>query len=285
VILIYSRHSVSAFDPFDLRFMQLAAAEVALLSILAGLLGAQIVLRGLAFYSHAVGAGAFPGLVLASAWGVQPQAAALGTGVIFAGGLERLSRAGRTPTDAATALLLVAALALGIVLASDVFESGSEVDQLLFGTLVGISEGELAASAVAVAAAASVWLCLRRVWVASAFDSGSARSMGLPVAVADWLLLAAIALAVVASLDAVGSLLVSAILVVPAATARVMSGTVAGLELGAFAIALVEGELGLWLAYQLDAPPGPAIAVLSGAVFIAVALFVAWRGRVGGGSR
>ena len=67
---------MNPLDPFSLRFMQLAAAEVALLSVLAAVLGAQIVLRGLAFFSHAVGAGAFPGLVLASAWGIQPQLAA-----------------------------------------------------------------------------------------------------------------------------------------------------------------------------------------------------------------
>src|SRR5262245_26514835 len=103
----------------------MAAAEVALLAVLAGALGAQIVFRRLAFFSHAIGAGAFPGLVLAVAWGIQPQVAALGTGGLFAGALERLTRAGRIATDSATALLLVAALAAGILLASDVFESGT----------------------------------------------------------------------------------------------------------------------------------------------------------------
>lgn len=274
---------MNPLDPFSLRFMQLAAAEVAVLSVLAGVLGAQIVLRGLAFFSHAVGAGAFPGLVLASAWGIQPQLAALGTGGLFAGGLERLTRAGRVATDSATALLLIGALALGVVLASDVFESDAGVDQLLFGTLVGIGEEELLATALAAGAAAAIWLGLRRIWVATAFDSTGAASSGLPVVAADWLLLGAIALAVVAAVDAVGSLLVGAVLVVPAATARLLWGTVRGIELGAFALALAEGLVGLWLAYELDVPPGPAIAVLSGGIFAVVAVVVAWRRRGGVG--
>ena len=268
-------------DPFSLRFMQLAAAEVALLSVLAGVLGAQIVLRGLAFFSHALGAGAFPGLVLASAWGIQPQLAALGTGGLFAGGLERLTRGGRLATDSATALLMVGALALGVVLASDVFASDAGVDQLLFGTLIGIGEEELLATGVAAGAVAVIWLALRRIWVATAFDSAGAASSGMPVIAGDWLLLGAIALAVVAAVDAVGSLLVAAVLVVPAATARVLSGSVRGIELGAFALALGEGLAGLWLAFELDVPPGPAIAVLSGIVFALVAATAAW-GRRGG---
>jgi ABC-type Mn2+/Zn2+ transport system permease subunit len=71
------------------------------------------------------------------------------------------------------------------------------------------------------------------------------------------------------------------VLVVPAATARLLWGTVRGIELGAFALALAEGLVGLWLAYELDVPPGPAIAVLSGGLFAVVAVVVAWR-RHGG---
>jgi manganese/iron transport system permease protein len=268
---------VSAVDPFSLRFMQMAASEVALLAVLAGALGAQIVFRRLAFFSHAIGAGAFPGLVLAVAWGIQPQVAALGTGGLFAGALERLTRAGRVATDSATALLLVAALAAGILLASDVFESGTGVDQLLFGSLVGIGWGELLATALATAAVLGATVAMHRVWVATAFDASGATSMGLRVVLADWLLLAAIAAAVVAAVDAVGSLLVSAILVVPAATARLLFSSVGAVELGAFSIALAEGLVGIWVAYELDVPPGPTIAVLGGVVFALAAALAAHR--------
>jgi ABC-type Mn2+/Zn2+ transport system permease subunit len=93
----------------------------------------------------------------------------------------------------------------------------------------------------------------------------------------DLLLLAMLALAVVAALPAVGALLVSTLLVVPSATARLLAGTMPGLLGGGVAIALAEGVGGLWLAEALDLPPGPAIAVLGGVAFAAVALVKAAR--------
>lgn len=259
-------------EPFSVRFMQVALVEVVLLAVAGGLLGAQIVLRRLAFFSHGVGAAAFPGLVVAGPLGVPPQLAALGVGVAFAGGLERLSRGARLGYDAATALLLVAALGVGIVLASDVFEAGASVDQLLFGTLLGLGATELATSACAVVLIGLASAIFGRSWLATSFDEGSARSLGLRVVLADWVLVLVIAVAVVAAIDAVGALLVSAILVIPATTARLVARSVRELRLGALAIGLLEGVAGLWLAYTLDVPPGPAIALLAGAVFAVMAL-------------
>src|SRR4051794_20747272 len=103
-------------EPFSLPFMQRALAEVLLLAVAGGLLGAWIVLRRLAFYTHAVGTATFPGLVVAGPWGVSPQLAALGAALLFAGLLERVARARRLAPDAATGLLLVGALALGALL-------------------------------------------------------------------------------------------------------------------------------------------------------------------------
>lgn len=259
-------------EPFQLPFVRRAVLEIALLAPLAGLLGAQIVLRRLAFYTHGVGAAAFPGLVLAGPLGVAPPLAALGTGLGFAAGLERLNRSTRLAYDVATALLLVTALAIGTVLASDVFGSGAEVDQLLFGSLLAIGEDELATTAAAVVAAALAALVFRRTWVATGFDPGATAALGLRSGLADWALLAAIACAVVASVDAVGALLVSAILVMPAATARLMATRVRSVESLAVAIALAEGLVGLWIAYQLDVPPGAAIATLGGSAFALAAV-------------
>ncbi len=259
-------------EPFQFPFMQHAALEIALLAPLAGLLGAQIVLRRLAFFTHSVGAASFAGGVIAGPLGIPPALAALGVGGGFAALLERLSKRAGVAADAATALLLVLALAIGIVLASDVFESGASVDQALFGSLLGIGTSELRFSAAALAAALVAALFFRDTWIATGFDAPSARALGLRAATADLVLVVVIAIAVVASLDAVGSLLVSAIFVVPAATVRLFARSLPQLELGAAGLALVEGIGGLLLAYELDAPPGAAIAVLGGAVFAAAAL-------------
>lgn len=259
---------------FELPFMQRAALVVALIAPLAGLLGAQIVLRRLAFFTHGVGAATFPGLVLAGPAGLPPALAALGLGGAFATSSEWLGRRARLASDAGTALLLVLALAAGIVLASDVFESGSEVDQLLFGSLLAIGNAEVLAAIAALLVAGAAAVRSRRDWIAAGFDPAGASALGLRTVRGDRVLLAAIAVAVVACVDSTGALLVSALLVVPAATARLFARSVAELELASAALALSEGLGGLTLAHELDVPPGAAIAVLSGAVF---ALAAGWR--------
>lgn len=257
--------------PFELEFMQRAALELILLAPLAGLLGAQIVLRHLAFFSHSVGTAAFPGLVVAGPLGLPAPLCALAAATLFAAALERLGRLARIAYDAATALLLVGALAIGVILASDVYESGSEVDQLLFGSLLAIGDEEIAATVAALVVAGAAALVFRRLWIATGFDPGSSRALGMSRVAADWALLVAIGVAAVAALDATGALLVGVVLVIPAATARLFATSVGGLELGATVIALVEGIGGLWIAFELDVPPGAAIATLGGVVFAVAA--------------
>ena len=142
--------------------------------------------------------------------------------------LSRITRGGATNTDAATGLLLAGFLALGSVLASDVYRSGVGVDRLLFGTLLGLGDGDVLLAAGVAAAAAAATAALARTWLATGFDPGGARALGIAAARGDWLLLALLATTVVAVLPAVGALLVSTLLVVPAATARLLTGLAAG---------------------------------------------------------
>jgi ABC-type Mn2+/Zn2+ transport system permease subunit len=266
----------SPLDLADLPFLREALVEVILLGAAGGLLSAWIVLRRLAFFSHAAGSAAFPGLVVADASGVSPTLAGLAVALGYAGGVERTGRAGREAGEA-TALLLVAALAGGVVLASDVFDSGAAVDRLLFGTLLGLSATDLALSAAVAVLAAVATVTLGRTWSAIAFDPDSAPGLGLPAGTADLLLLALVAVAAAAAIPAVGALLVAAVYVLPGAAARLMSSTVPALLAWSVGLALAEGVTGLYVAYWLDLPPGPPVAVLGAAVYAVVALGAAAR--------
>lgn len=265
--------------PFDAPYMQRALLEVLLLAVLGGVLGTWIVLRRLAFYTHAIGTAAFPGLVVAGPWGVAPQLTALACGLGLAGGVERLARSRRVDHDAATGLLLVLALAVGVVLASDVYAAGAGVDRLLFGSLIGLSDLDLWLTAAVALVAVGAAGALRRPWTAAGFDPGSARALGVRAALGDWILLALVALAVVTALDAVGALLVTAIFVLPAATVRLWARSVSGLQAGSVALAAAEGVAGLWIARRLDVGPGPAMAMVGGAAFALVALTRTGLGR------
>jgi ABC-type Mn2+/Zn2+ transport system permease subunit len=261
-------------------YLQRAMLEMLLLAVPAGLLGSWIVLRRLAFFTHAVGTASFPALVLASAWGIAPQLAALAAALGFGVAQERLVRSGRLAGDAATGLLLVGALAVGVVLASDVFESGAEVDTLLFGSLIGLTERDVWLSALVAVGAIGLDAALRRHWLAAGFEPDSARALGLRPAVTDRLLLVGVAAAAVVALDAVGALLVTVVLVVPAATIRLLTHRLRTLQLGAIALAAAEGVAAVALADELNVGAGPAMAVLGGAIFVVVAVATALRARV-----
>ncbi len=260
------------FDAFEAPFMQRALVESLLLAVLAGVLGSWIVLRRLAFFTHGVGTAAFPGLVLAGPAGVAPQLTAMAASLVYAGGVEGLRRTRRVATDAATGLVLVGALALGVVLDSEVYENGAVVDRVLFGSLIGLSDRELWLTAGVAAGGVLLEGVLRLSWLAQGFDPVTARALGVRPAVSDALLLLAVAAAAVVALDAVGALLVTAVLVIPAATVRLVASSVGALQFGTAALAAVEGVAGLWLAYALNVGPGPATAVLGGAVFAIVAV-------------
>lgn len=253
------------FEVLELPFMQRAILEVVLLAPIAGLIGAQIVLRGLAFHTHGVGAATFPGLVVAGSTAIPAAPAALAAGLVYSG-LAFGLRSARVGRDGVTALLVVAFLAAGVILASDVFESGAAIDQLLFGSLLAIGPRELASAVVVLALALAASAVMRRRWVRTSFDGEPAAGRS------DLVLVLTLAIAIVVTIDAVGALLVSSILVLPAATARLHATSVGELEVYGGLIALLEGLLGLLVAYTLDAPPGATIATLGGVVFALAAL-------------
>ncbi len=254
-------------DLYELRATRTALAELALLAVAGGVTGAFVVLRRLAFFSHAVGTATFPGVVVAEAASLSPRLAATAVALGYAGATERAARRERDADDAATALVLVAALGGGVVLASDVFESGASVDRLLFGSALALDGGDLLFAGAAALLSLAAALLLGRVWTAAAFDPSGATVLGLPLARVDLALLALVALVAAAALPAVGALLVTSLLAVPAAIARVMTRSVRGLLVASVAIAAGQALLGLYAALWLDVPPGPAVAVVGASAY------------------
>jgi ABC-type Mn2+/Zn2+ transport system permease subunit len=164
-----------------------------------------------------------------------------------------------------------------VVLASDVTGAGAGVDRLLFGTLVGLTGADLAAGGASAVLALAACASLGRAWLARGFDPEGAAGLGPRGEWVDFALLAVVAACVVAALPAVGALLVASLFVVPAVTARLLTRSVAGLLTAAVAVALVQGLVGLYIAYWLDASPGPAVAATGAAGYGVVALLTAAR--------
>ncbi len=260
------------FAPFHYAFVQRGLLEVLLLSVCAGLVGSWVVLRGMAFFTHAVGTATFPGLVLADGLGFAALAGGAASALLFAAGVEGASRRRRVGYDSLTALALVAVLATGVILASDVFHSGSNIETLLFGSLLVIGGQQLLLAGLASVAALAATILIGQRWLAIGFDADHARALGLRSRVPDAVLLVLIALSATVSVSAVGALLVTALFIIPAATARLLTRRVLTLQMTSVALVALEGVVGVWLSVEWNVPPGATIAVLAGAVFAAVAL-------------
>lgn len=268
-------------EPFDLPFVQRGLIMLAVLAVPAGILGTWIVLRGLTFFSHAIATAAFPGLVVAAGLGFSPILGALGAATAFAGGTGGLRRGARVGGDALTALMLVAFLAAGVILASDVFGSGANIDQLLFGSIFLIRTTEIAVAGLAAIGALAATMTIGSRWLAAGFDPAQARQLGAGGYRLNLTLLGLVALTTAAMLPAIGALLTGALFVVPAATVRLLTDRLWSWQVGSVLLVLTEGVVGLRLSLALDAPPGPVIATLAAAIFLVVALAqVAARGRL-----
>ncbi len=257
-------------EPFQLPFVQRGLIEVLILAIPAGLLGTWIVLRGLAFFSHAVGTATFPGLVLADGLGFAAPLGAFGAALAFAAGTSLL-RGKRSGQDAVVALVLVGCLAGGVILASDVFGSGSNIETLLFGSLLLVDSGDLVLAAATAAATLLASVLIGQHWLRTGFDPTMSEPGGPSPRVFDAVLLGLVALATTAALTVVGALLVAALFVVPAITARLLTERLLSWQLLSIGLVAFEGTVGLWLSVKTNAPPGATIACVAGATFVAVA--------------
>src|SRR4051812_35554371 len=172
-----SRPEVEMLEPFQLSFVQRGLIEILILAVPAGLLGTWIVLRGLAFFSHAVGTAAFPGLVLADGLGFAAPLGAFGAAVVFSVGASLLGRRDEEGRDSTVAIVLVGCLAAGVILASDVFGSGANVETLLFGSLLLVDGGDIVLASVAAGATVAGSLLLGHRWLAAGFDPEAAGAL------------------------------------------------------------------------------------------------------------
>lgn len=266
-------------DPFRPPFMQRALIEVLVLAIPAGLLGTWVVTRRLAFVTHALGHATFPALVVAALAGWSLFGTSLVAAVAVALVVAWMSTRTELAGGVAIAIMLSAALAVGAVLVSDVSDPGVQANALLFGSLLAIGWAEIARTAVVALVVVAVTLVAGRDLTAATFQRDLAVADGRRVRLLDTVLMVLLAGAVAVAVSAVGSLLVAALLVVPSATARLVTRRIMTMHVAGIALAAAEGAAGLWMAYHLNAPPGAGIAVVAASVFVVVASIRALRVR------
>jgi manganese/iron transport system permease protein len=261
-------------EPFRLPYMQRALLEVLLLGALAGVVGVFVVLRRLAFVSDALTHTIFPGVVIAHLLDRSLLLGALAFGVLTAvllTGITSSSR--RVGADAALAILLTSFFSLGVVLVSRTRTYTADLTVFLFGRVLAVDRADLLQTlALAAVVAGTLW-ALRKELVLRAFDPDGAAAMGYRTAALDLVLNLLIALVVVAAVKAVGTVLVVALIVVPAAAARLLADRVATTAVLACALGALGGWLGLAASYEVSVDHGVRLASGATIVVVLVALF------------
>lgn len=258
-------------------FFQRALAAGVAAAVLCGALSFFVVLRRLAFAGSGVAHAAFGGVALATLAGLPPGPGALAAALVVAVAAARASEVSGVSEDAAIGVSTVAAMAVGVV-ALGFATTNVDLFGLMFGNILTVSPADLTilvATALVVLAVFAAWF---RPLLLASVDEDGARTAGVNVSAMRLLVLVLIALAVVVALKVVGILLVSALLVLPGATARTLFDRWPGLLLGSVGAALVMVLGGLFLSVALDIASGAAI-ILLGALLFAAAFLVSGRQR------
>lgn len=258
-------------DPWSQEIMRRAFAEVVLLGLAGGALGSWIVIHNLAYSAESLAHALLPGLVLAALLGL-PLLLGGAAGIIVAAlAVALVGRAPEVGRDTAVAVVITGLFGLGVLLALSP-DSPPGLQGLLFGDVLGVADSDLLLSAgLAGVVLGSLWVLHGRLLVVG-FDRLSARGLGVGATRIDAALLALLAVALLVAVQGLGNLLVVAVLIAPAATARVLTSRMAPMIGISVAIAVAGGLGGLYLSYHADTAAGASIAAVLVAVYLAAGL-------------
>jgi manganese/iron transport system permease protein len=265
-------------DPMQFPFMQRALIEIIIVGALCGLVGAFVVLRSLAFIGDALIHSVFPGVVLSSILGWNIMIGAFIFGGLTALSIGLIARNRRVSHDTAIGVIFAAFFALGIVLISRQQGFRQDLNSLLFGNILGVSREDIIISLVVALIVIAVLLALLKELLLVAFDSVMAASAGYPVFALDILLLLLVTTTVVVSLQTVGNLLILALLVTPAAGARLLTDRLYRMLALSVLIAVASGVAGLYISYHASVSTSGAIALTATAVFLLTYIFAPQHG-------
>jgi manganese/iron transport system permease protein len=261
-------------EPFQVAFMQRALLAVLVLGVLAGAVGVFVVLRRLAFVGDALTHTVFPGVVIAFLIGQSVFLGALAAALLSALLLTALTSTRRVTQDAGLAILLTSFFAVGVVLVSREQSYTSDLSAFLFGRILAVDWPVLIQTLVVAAVVLATLVALRKELLLRAFDEQGAAAMGYRVDVLDLVLNVLVALVVVAAVKAVGTVLVIALIIVPAATARLLVDRVALMTAISCALGALGGWLGLAISYDVSIQRGVRLASGATIVVVLVACFI-----------
>lgn len=252
----------------DLSFLPKALAVAVMSSLVCGVVGCYVVLRGMAFIGDAVAHAVFPGLAVAFLISGNLVLGGTVAGVLTAVLVAVFSQNRRLTEDSVIGVFFAGSFALGIVVISQAPGYAGSLQQFLFGSIVGIPTSDLYVVGGTGLLVLAVLAALHQELVTISIDRESARALGVPVFWLDLVLYVLITLAVVISVQTIGNILVLALLVTPAATARLLTDRLGVMMALAPAVGVLSALVGVYVSWSWDLPTGGTIVLVLTAVFL-----------------
>lgn len=256
----------TAFEP---AFMQRALIGGLIAVVATSLVGTWVVLRGLTFLGDALAHGVIPGIALAVIWGFSPVLGAFMAALVMGGLVSAVSSSTAVREDTGIGLLFVGMLSVGIVIVSRSRSFATDVTSLLFGDVLGVTRGDIIGQLVAAAIVVVLTVVLYRPFLALTFNPRKALTLGMHPRLAQAAMLVMLAVSIVASFQAIGTLLVFGLLIGPPATATLFVHRVPAIMATAVALGAGSVVLGLLISFHYGTAGGATVAAVAVGTFFA----------------
>jgi manganese/iron transport system permease protein len=259
-------------EPLSYDFMQRALLVAILVGAVSAVLSCFLVLKGWSLMGDAISHAVLPGIVIAYVVALPLAIGAFVAGLFAAISTGYLKDNSRIKEDTAMGIVFTGMFAIGLVMFSRI-ETEQHLSHILFGDMLGISWGDLIETAIIAIGTLLVVLAKRRDFLLYAFDPQHARAIRLNVPLLHYGLLAMLSITIVASLQAVGIILVVAMLIAPGAIGFLLAKRFETMLMIAVGVSVGAGVLGTLISYAINGATGPCIVLIQAAVFLAALLF------------
>ena len=268
------------FEPYGFQFFRNGIVVATVAGALCGLLGVFVVLRGMSYIGHGLSHAVFGGAAASAVIGINFFIGAGIWGIISGVLIARVARRRVLGADAAIGVVTTASFALGLALMNRYGQASKSIEAVLFGSVLGVKVSDIiAVSLVAVFALAVIVVWYRKM-LFSTFDPDVAQVSGVNVSVVEVVLLSLLSLTILVTMRVIGTLLISALLVIPAAAARMTTNSFSKLLWISPLIGAVTCFFGMNLSYHLDTSASATIILLDALVFIVVYAVAGTRNRM-----
>jgi len=258
--------------PLSYPFMQRALVVSVIVGAVCAVLSCYLVLKGWSLMGDAISHAVLPGIVLAFVLGLPLAVGAFAAGLGCAAATGYLKESSRVKEDTVMGIVFSGMFGFGLVLFTKV-ETDQHLNHILFGNMLGVTAGDLIEAGIVAGSVLLAVIVKRRDLLLYCFDPQHARAIGLPVRLLHYGLLVLLSLTIVASLKAVGIILVVAMLVAPGAIAYLLTNRFERMLVVAVAVAVGSSVVGTLVSFHIDGATGPCIVLIQMAVFLAAFLF------------